>query len=179
MGTLEAHVTTIQDRDQDLSYLWSKITDLEDRSRRDNIRLFGIPENEEGPDVQAFLSSVSPKLTSLTFDPPLEFQRAHRVGLKCPVGASRPHPIIACLLRHTHTRQLLQVARNHGLFWIDRYEIRITANYSKDTNERRKPFLALRPQLRQLEMKYSLFDPVRMWVTPKMGHPKTSTIPRT
>ncbi|KAJ1109959.1 hypothetical protein NDU88_007316 [Pleurodeles waltl] len=101
MGTLETHVTTIQDRDQDLSYLQSKITDLEDRSRRDNIRFFGIPENEDGPDVQAFLSSVLPKLTSLTFDPPLEFQRAHRVGPKRPDGASRPSPIIACLLRHT------------------------------------------------------------------------------
>ncbi|KAJ1170351.1 hypothetical protein NDU88_002229 [Pleurodeles waltl] len=74
MGTLEAHVATVQDRDQDLLYLRSNITDLEDRSRRDNIRLFGIPENEEGPDVQVFLGSILPKLTSLNFDPPLEFQ---------------------------------------------------------------------------------------------------------
>ncbi|KAJ1197764.1 hypothetical protein NDU88_001612 [Pleurodeles waltl] len=165
MGTLETHVAKIQDRDQDLLYLRSKITDLEDRSRRDNSRLFRIPENEEGPDVQAFLSSVLPKLTSLTFDPPLEFQRAHRVGPKRPNGASRPHPIIACLLCHTQTRQLLQVAQNHGPFRIDKYEIHITADYAKDTNERRKAFLALRPSLHQLEMKYGLFDPARMWVT--------------
>ncbi|KAJ1217573.1 hypothetical protein NDU88_005167 [Pleurodeles waltl] len=88
MGTLETHVATVHDRDQDLLYLWSKITDLEDRSRRNNICLFGIPENEEGPDVQAFLGSILPKLTLLTFDLPLEFQRAHsgpetpRWGLK-------------------------------------------------------------------------------------------------
>ncbi|KAJ1188679.1 hypothetical protein NDU88_005438 [Pleurodeles waltl] len=31
MGTLEAHMTTVQDRNQDLLYLCSKITDLEDR----------------------------------------------------------------------------------------------------------------------------------------------------
>ncbi|KAJ1138766.1 hypothetical protein NDU88_005147 [Pleurodeles waltl] len=174
MGTLETHVATIQDRDQDLLYFRRKITDLEDRSRRDNIRLFGIPENEEGPDVQAFLSSVLPKLTSLTFDPPLEFQRAHRVGLKHPDGASRPRPIIACLLRHTQTRQLIQVARNHGPFRIDKYEIRITGDYSKDTNKRRKAFLALRPRIRQLEMKYGLFDPARIinqWTPPlRPGH---------
>ncbi|KAJ1105992.1 hypothetical protein NDU88_003395 [Pleurodeles waltl] len=63
MGTLETHVAAFQDRDQDLLYLRRKITDLEDRSRRDNIRLFGIPENEEGSDVQAFLGSILPKLT--------------------------------------------------------------------------------------------------------------------
>ncbi|KAJ1206394.1 hypothetical protein NDU88_001799 [Pleurodeles waltl] len=107
MGTLEAHMTTVQDRDQDLLYLRSKITDLEDRSQRDNIPLFGFRENEEGSDVQAFLGSVLPKLTSLTFDPPLEFQRAHRVGPKRPDGASRPRPIIACLLHHAQTQQLL------------------------------------------------------------------------
>ncbi|KAJ1126874.1 hypothetical protein NDU88_005280 [Pleurodeles waltl] len=165
VGTLETHMSTIQDRDQDLSYLRSKVTDLEDRSRRDNIRLFGIPENEEGPDVQAFLSSVIPKLTSLSFDMLLEFQRTHIVGPKRPDGASRPHPIIACLLHHTQTRQLLQIARKHGPFRVDKYEVRIMAYYSKDTNERRKAFLALRPRLRQLEMKYGLFDPARMWVT--------------
>ncbi|KAJ1140072.1 hypothetical protein NDU88_006433 [Pleurodeles waltl] len=44
-------------------------------------------------------------------------------------------------------------------------DIRITADYSKDTNDRRKAFLALRPRLRQLEMKYGLVDPARMWVT--------------
>ncbi|KAJ1082601.1 hypothetical protein NDU88_002766 [Pleurodeles waltl] len=123
------------------------------------------PEQTSLSGVQAFLSSVLPKLTSLTFNPQLEFQRAHRVGPKCPDGASRPRPIIACLLRHTQTRKLLQVARNHGPLRVDRYEIRITADYSKDTNERRKAFLALRPRLHQLEMKYGLFDPARMWVT--------------
>ncbi|KAJ1155413.1 hypothetical protein NDU88_008143 [Pleurodeles waltl] len=165
VGTLETHMSTIQDKDQDLSYLRSKVTDLEDRIRRDNIRILGILENEEGPDMQAFLSSVIPKLTSLSFDPPLESQRAHRVGPKRPDGTSRPRPIIACLLHHTQTRQLLQVAQTHGPFRVDKYEVRISAAYSKDTNERRKAFLALRPRLRQLEMKYGLFDPARMWVT--------------
>ncbi|KAJ1200491.1 hypothetical protein NDU88_004315 [Pleurodeles waltl] len=165
MGSLETQVATSQDRDQDLLYLRSKLTDLEDRSRRDNIHLLGIPENEEGTDIQAFLGSTLPKLTSLDFDPPLEFQRAHRVGPKRSDTSSRPRPIIACLLRHNQTRQILQAALNHGLFQIGQHDIRITANYSKDTNERRKAFLALRPRLCQQEMKYGLFDPARMWVT--------------
>ncbi|KAJ1113613.1 hypothetical protein NDU88_001855 [Pleurodeles waltl] len=43
MESLETQRTTSRDRDQDLLYLRSKLTDLEDRSRRDNIRLLGIP----------------------------------------------------------------------------------------------------------------------------------------
>ncbi|KAJ1139899.1 hypothetical protein NDU88_006262 [Pleurodeles waltl] len=165
IGSLEAQATMSQDREQDLLYLRSKLTDMEDRSRRDNIRLLGIPENEEGTDMQAFLSSTISKLISLDFDPPLEFQRAHRVGPKRYVNSSRPRPIIACLLQHNQTLQILQAARSHGPFRVDQHDIRITADYSKETNERRKAFLALRPRLRQLEMKYGLFDPARMWVT--------------
>ncbi|KAJ1109048.1 hypothetical protein NDU88_006417 [Pleurodeles waltl] len=141
--TLESHLTTAQDRDQDLLYLRSKITDLEDRSRRDNIQLFGFPEIEEGTDVQAFLGSVLPKMTLLTFDPPLEFQLAHRVGPKCLDRASRPRSIIACLLQHGQAQQLLQAARTHGPFRMDGYAIRIMADYSKNSNERQKAFLAL------------------------------------
>ncbi|KAJ1180698.1 hypothetical protein NDU88_005915 [Pleurodeles waltl] len=165
MGLVDVQTTMSQDRDQDLLYLRSKLTDMEDRSRRDNIRLHGIPENEEGVDVQSFLRSIFPKLTSLDFDPLIEFQRAHRVGPKRPGNSSRPQPIIACLLRHNQTCQILQVARKHGPFQLDQYDIRITADYSKETNDRRKAFLALRPRLRQLEIKYGLFDPARMWVT--------------
>ncbi|KAJ1151525.1 hypothetical protein NDU88_004305 [Pleurodeles waltl] len=138
---------------------------MEDRSRRDNICLLGIPEIKEGTDIQAFLGSTLPKMTSLDFDPPLEFQRAHRVGPKRANKSSRPRPIIACLLRHNQNQQILQAAHSHGPFRIGQHDIRITADYSKDTNECRKAFLALRPQLRQLEMKHSLFDPTRMWVT--------------
>ncbi|KAJ1202880.1 hypothetical protein NDU88_006675 [Pleurodeles waltl] len=107
MGTLEMQVATYRDRDQDLLYLRSKKTDMVDRSQRDNICLLGIPENEEGTDIQAFLGSTLPKLN---FDSPLEFQRAHRVGPKRPDRTSRPQPIIACLLRHNQTRQILQAA---------------------------------------------------------------------
>ncbi|KAJ1203342.1 hypothetical protein NDU88_007129 [Pleurodeles waltl] len=165
MGSLEAQANASQDRDQDLLYLRIKLTDMEDRSRRENIRLLGIPENEEGTDMQAFLSSTLSKLTSLDFDPPLEFQRAHRVGPKRSEKSSKPRPIIACLLRHNQTRQILQAARSLGPFRVDQHDIRITADYSKETNEHRKAFLALRPRHRQLEMKYGLFDPARMWVT--------------
>ncbi|KAJ1193032.1 hypothetical protein NDU88_002338 [Pleurodeles waltl] len=162
MVTLESHMNTAQDRDQDLLYLCSEITDLEDRSRRDNVSFLGFQENEEGPDIQTFLRSVLPKLTALTFDPPLELQGAHRLGLRRPDGASRPHPITACLQRHGQAHQLLQAARTHGPFRAEGYDIHITADYSKDTNDLRKAFLNLRLHLCQLEMKYGLFDPARM-----------------
>ncbi|KAJ1107567.1 hypothetical protein NDU88_004957 [Pleurodeles waltl] len=49
--TMEDYLNTGQDRDQDLLYLRSTVVDLEDRSRRDNVRLFGFLEQIEGTDT--------------------------------------------------------------------------------------------------------------------------------
>ncbi|KAJ1151471.1 hypothetical protein NDU88_004251 [Pleurodeles waltl] len=162
---LETDITSSLDRDQELIYLCSKLIALEDKSRRDNVRFFGFPENIEGADIHSYLRETLPKLTGLTFDPPLEFQRLHRLGPKRLDEANRPRPIIACLLQHVQTSQLLQVARAHGPFRMNGQEIRLTADFSKETSEHRKAFLALQPQLHQLEGKYCLFEPLRMWIT--------------
>ncbi|KAJ1198209.1 hypothetical protein NDU88_002053 [Pleurodeles waltl] len=136
---VETQATLTADRDQELLYLSSKVIDLEDRSHKDNVRLLGFPEEIEGTDTQSFLKDILPQLTGLTFDAPLDFQRAHRLGTKCREGANHPRPIIACFLRHTQACQLLQKAQVQGL------QIRMTADFSKETSDCRKAFLALPP----------------------------------
>ncbi|KAJ1148472.1 hypothetical protein NDU88_001307 [Pleurodeles waltl] len=44
-------------------------------------------------------------------------------------------------------------------------EIRISADFSKETADRRRAFLSLRAQLRRLDVKFGLFEPARMWIT--------------
>ncbi|KAJ1127674.1 hypothetical protein NDU88_006068 [Pleurodeles waltl] len=112
--TVETQVASWTDRDQELLHLRSKLTDLEDRSRRNNIRLLGFPEGIEGADILSYLRDTLSKLTHITFDPPLGFERVHRLGPKRKDGKGRPRPIIACLLRHGQARQLLQAARTQG-----------------------------------------------------------------
>ncbi|KAJ1109903.1 hypothetical protein NDU88_007260 [Pleurodeles waltl] len=75
-------------------------------------------------------------------------------------------------------RQLLQKAHTQGPFRVNDLQTQMTADFSKDTSERRKAFLALRPHLRQLEIKFSLFEPERMW-TMKNNVSRTSTIRQT
>ncbi|KAJ1199700.1 hypothetical protein NDU88_003533 [Pleurodeles waltl] len=125
----------------------------------------GFPEANEGEDMHSFLRETLPKLTGITFDPPLEFQRTHRLSPKRPEATIRPRQIIACLLRHTQAWQLLQRARTHKPCQMDGQEIWISADFSKETSERRRAFLALQPRLRQMEVKYGLFEPATMWVT--------------
>ncbi|KAJ1119271.1 hypothetical protein NDU88_007457 [Pleurodeles waltl] len=108
VATVETQVASWIDRDQELLHLRSKLIDLEDRSRKNNVRLLGFPEGIQGADMFSYLRETLPKLTEITFDPALEFQRAHRLGPKRQNGNGRPRPIIVCLLRHTQARQLLR-----------------------------------------------------------------------
>ncbi|KAJ1157397.1 hypothetical protein NDU88_010110 [Pleurodeles waltl] len=129
VSTMEDHINTAQDRDQELLYLLSKLVDLEDRSCWDNVRFFVFLEHIKGSDIQSFLKDALPKLMDLAFNPPLEFQREHRLGLKRRYEALRPRPIIACLLLHGQVHHLLLVARPHGPFQAEEYKIRITADF--------------------------------------------------
>ncbi|KAJ1198355.1 hypothetical protein NDU88_002196 [Pleurodeles waltl] len=159
---VKTHIASWADRDQELLYLRSKLIDLEVRGRRNNVSFHGFPESIEGTDIQSYLGETLPKLTGITFDPLLEFQRVHTLGPKRREVANRPRPIIACLLRHLQTCQLLQ---RPCPFWSDDLEVRLTADFSKETNDCRRTFLALRTRLRQLDVKYGLFEPARMWIT--------------
>ncbi|KAJ1106177.1 hypothetical protein NDU88_003580 [Pleurodeles waltl] len=154
-------LNTIPEWDQELLFLRSKLIDSEARSRRDNVSFFGFTEHIEETDIQAFLKKTLSTLTGLSFDPPLEFQRAHCLGLKRTEDSSRPCPTIAC--------QLLTAARSQGPFRANSYVIRIAADFSRD--KRRKAFLSLCPCIHQLEVRYNLFELARMWVT-KNGQSK-------
>ncbi|KAJ1084943.1 hypothetical protein NDU88_005081 [Pleurodeles waltl] len=68
-ATVETQVASWTDRDLELSHLRSKLTDLEDRSRRNNVRLLGFPEGVEGADIFSYVRDILPKLTDITFDP--------------------------------------------------------------------------------------------------------------
>ncbi|KAJ1149048.1 hypothetical protein NDU88_001868 [Pleurodeles waltl] len=163
--SVETQVTSWTDRDQELMHLHSKLTDLEDRSRRNNICLLGFPEGTEGTDMLSYLWDILPKLTDITFDTPLEFERVHRLGPKRQDGKGCPSLIIACLLRHGQARQPLQAARAQGPLWLGTLEIRLSADFSKETVDQRRAFLSLLPRLRHLDVKFGLFEPARMWIT--------------
>ncbi|KAJ1122325.1 hypothetical protein NDU88_000818 [Pleurodeles waltl] len=90
LSTVEDHIGMLPEHDDELQSLWGKITDLEDRSRRDNVRFFGITEKREGTDIKQFLQSLLPKLTGLSFSPPLEFQRVRRIGPPRSISSGRP-----------------------------------------------------------------------------------------
>ncbi|KAJ1101018.1 hypothetical protein NDU88_006093 [Pleurodeles waltl] len=152
----------------DIWHLKQKVIDLEDRARRNNIRFYGIPEKMEvNNDVKNLLLTLIPRLLNISFEHPLELQRAHRIRSRTSTSTleSRPRSIIACLLRHEQVRQILTAARKPGPYDLEGHKVFIAADFSTETNAKRKAFLQLRLRLRKWDIKYGLLEPATMWIT--------------
>ncbi|KAJ1192612.1 hypothetical protein NDU88_001919 [Pleurodeles waltl] len=120
LSTVEDQVEAIPDQEEELRSLRAKLTDLEDRSRRDNVSFFGIPEQKEGADIKAFLSSLLTDHFGIEFLPPPEFQRVHRIGPRIK-RLQINHVLllhVSCAMNKS-ARLFLQPKRKDRYHWMD------------------------------------------------------------
>lgn len=139
----------------------AKMADLEDRSRRANIRVVGLSEGSEGSDAVAFLKR---SLTSWfpVLDKNIEIMRAHRTySGKNANLPDRPRVLIFSLLRYTDRQSILQAARKKPLV-VDGKEVRFFADYSKYTAQRRKKFAHLIGRARSSGIQTFLIYPAKL-----------------
>ncbi len=86
------------------------MTDIEDRCRRNNVRLVGLPEGAEGPDADGFLRvNLSMWIPSLR-GRDIEIDRAHRV-YDGGGGSDRPRTLIFRVLRWHDRSEILKGAQ--------------------------------------------------------------------
>ncbi|KAJ1189163.1 hypothetical protein NDU88_005914 [Pleurodeles waltl] len=165
LSAVENLIDKIPDNSQDIGYLQQKVIELEDRGRRNNLRIIGLPEQIEKDNILDFLTTFLPTLTKTTFSQPLDFQRAHRVCSRGITSSTRPRQVLACCLHHQQARQIIMAAKKHGPYEYDSSQIILTADFSAPTNFKRKQFLNLRTRLKKREIKYGLLEPATMIVT--------------
>ncbi len=102
--------SAITDLRNQLERLTEKMTDMEDKSRRNNIRLVGLPEGMDGSDVAGFLRINLSKWIPSLKGRNIEIDRAHSVydGRK---NSDRPRTLIFCVLRWHDRLEILKGAR--------------------------------------------------------------------
>ena len=117
-----------------------EFADLEDRSRRRNIRVYGMPENaEQGVPVQ-FLERMIPEWFPTLKHLKPEIERAHRINSRgLPKEGDRPQAFIFCCLRFSIQQSILREARKHPLSVGNRV-LWFAADYSDYTAKRCRVF---------------------------------------
>ncbi|KAI4905592.1 hypothetical protein NFI96_000350, partial [Prochilodus magdalenae] len=96
----------------ELDTLREKIEDMENRSRRNNVRIVGIPEGHEAGNMIQFLDEVIPKVLNIeSAGTRPEIERAHRALAPRLAPGGRPRAILVRFLRSGDRDYILRTAR--------------------------------------------------------------------
>ncbi|KAK7930689.1 hypothetical protein WMY93_007084 [Mugilogobius chulae] len=160
---------------EDLKLLWDKIEDMENRSRRNNVRFVGIPEGKEREKPAEFIEKLLANL--LGMEKRCEVERAHRVPTQQPPPGSKPRTILARFLKSSDRDLVLRTARmKKELIW-ESHRIMLFPDYSRATQQRRDKFKDCKKILHERQMSFRLLFPAKLIVNTKEG-PKTFDCPR-
>ncbi|KAF3854265.1 hypothetical protein F7725_022320, partial [Dissostichus mawsoni] len=175
--SLEANATEVDQRLQQLEdacsalkedneTLKTKVADLEGRSRRQNLRIIGLPESIEGPRPSAFFSQllVDTLGTEILASPP-ELDRAHQSLAPKPAPGGRPRPVILRFHRFQIKDLVIREARRQGELNYKGHKIRLYDDYSPDVLKQRAEYRSPMAELYKRGYKPALLFPAKLRIT--------------
>lgn len=177
LTTVETRVSDIEDTSHDhgaqlaelrdqVRALQHKAIDAEDRQRRNNIRVVGLPEGAEGDKPAQFAELFFKELLSIQ-DMPTTYvvERAHRV----PTGSRPPGAFPRLfLVRFLNFRDmLLTQARKLQELRHENTRVMLFPDFSAATQQKQRSFNEVRRRLREKEVKYSMLYPSKLRVQHK------------
>ena len=156
---------------EDNTKLQAKLTDLESRSRRNNIRIIGLPESIEGPHPSTFFSELlSEVLGEGVLESPPERDRAHRTLANKPGPGQRPRPVVIRLHRFQQKEKIIREARaKRGKLRYRGTRIAIYKDYPSEIVEQCREYREVMSELYQRGFKPALLFPARLNITLKDG----------
>lgn len=148
------------------AHLKAKVIDLESRSRRQNIRILGLPESiERGHPAEFFSKLLCQIFGDATLPTPPEIDRAHRSLAPKPDPGQRPRPVILRLHRYQTKDLLIREARRRGKLEYQGQPIRIVEDYSPEVQKQRAEYSGVMSELYKSGFKPALLYPARLRLT--------------
>lgn len=137
--------------------LKEKVAYLDNYTRRQNIRIVGIPENAESPRPSEFIAKLLVDvLGEDSFEKPPSVDRAHRsLSPKPADGDNKSRPIIVKLYFFQTKEMILRLARQKGPLSYNGARVHIFPDYSPDVNKMTCSLLRLQKEAPRRK------DPVR------------------
>lgn len=182
MGEAENRVSQLEDENAVLTAstaeLKSKVAQLEDRiqyqenySKRNNLRIKGVPElSEKGDNVpECVMDILRALLPQDQGTDQIVIERAHRVPAtlkenrrNTPAG---PRHILVRFLRFTDKEKIRLRAREVGTFHWRGNKIEFFPDFTREVQEKRNKFFEVRRMCRAKGVKYTTQYPAVFWVS--------------
>lgn len=155
--------TTIEYLTANVAKLENKCEDLESRSRRNNVRIIGVPE---GPDscTTAAVAALLKEAFDLGKEPLLD--RSHRTLQPRPKPGERPRPIVCRFHYYSDCVDILRRARELRQIKVADMTISVFPDFTAKIARARAAFNEVRQLLRGIDgARYGLVHPARLRIT--------------
>lgn len=133
--------------------LQEKVTDLESRSRRNNIRLYGIPEGSEGDSMTTFVEKLLTSELTLPDGMNLLIQRAHRALTQRPGPEAKPRSIVINFLRFDVKETVLKLAWKKKINFNNK-QIFFDHDYANGVMEKRRAYGGIKKALKEKGIRF-------------------------
>lgn len=156
---LDEHVEVLEAKCSDLTQhanqLKSKLQDLEARSRRHNIKIVGIPEDEEKGMPTDFVSRLIPELLGKEHFPhPIKVDRSHRALQAKPPAGAKPRTILARIHHFQEKELILRRCRMQKGCEYKGNRVMIFPDYTNEVMNQRRAFNGVMPTLMESSTHY-------------------------
>uniref|UniRef100_A0A8C5QR76 Transposase n=1 Tax=Leptobrachium leishanense TaxID=445787 RepID=A0A8C5QR76_9ANUR len=161
---LEAHNTYIQ-------RLHRALDDQDNRGRRNNLRLRGLPESPEGGEhLMEILRIIFNKIMGKPPDAPVHFDRAHRALKPKGTQNTMPRDVICRLHYHRQKEEILQAARRRELKDSHGNTLQLYPDLSWTTLQARRLLKPVTEALRERQIRYRWGYPFALLVSVEGVH---------
>lgn len=141
LSDIEATTAGVNNYVLDLAF---KTLDLENRSRRTNIRLRGLPESITNEELENTAKCIFNQYLDLPPESELKIDRIHRVPAGRPKSADRPRDVLCSMHHYTQKESIMRAAWTKGSLDHKGTPIHLLQDVSKKILDLRR---ALRPLL--------------------------------
>lgn len=129
-----------------------KLTDLESRSRRNNLRIFGVPEETEKGSVTQFVEEII--RSKLDIETDCQIQRAHRALAPKPKTDQPPRAIVVNFLQYNTKEKVLRRAWEKKIITLGEQRIFFDHDYTSVVVQQRKSYVKAKKILKEAGIRF-------------------------
>lgn len=146
--------------------LQEKVTDLESRSRRNNIRVYGVSEGSEGDSMIKFMENLLTTELALPDGMSLQIQRAHRALTQKPGPDATPRSIVINFQQYDVKETVLKLAWKKKIH-LNNKPIFFDHDYAYEVMEKRRAYGGIKKVLKEKGIRFQTpFTRIRIhWST--------------
>ncbi|KAK1880915.1 LINE-1 retrotransposable element ORF1 protein [Dissostichus eleginoides] len=169
-GRIEATETRLQVAVTELLqlqvHLDAKLTDLEGRSKRENIQIHGVKEGAEdnSPLMGTFVETLLREGLDLPATFELRVERTHRALMPKPPGEASPRSIVVKLSSYRTKEELLRIAWQKRGFRHLKRRVNLDHDYAPDVLRKRRAYAEAETVLRERKIRFQTPFPARLRV---------------